>query len=75
MLKCEKYHFLNVELYHPVKSLDEKLYICETSHKHLPKNEILCQAVCNKMVVDPTADELKNLKKLEKVFILQGNFV
>ena len=50
------------ELYHPVKSLDEKLYICETYHKHLNKNEIHCQAVCNKMAVDPILNELKDIK-------------
>ena len=52
-----------------MKSLDEKLFICETCHKHLWKNEIPCQAVCNKMVLDPIPNELKGLKKLEKVLI------
>ena len=50
------------ELYHPVKSLDENLYICETYHKHLNKNEIHCQAVCDKMTVDPILNELKDIK-------------
>ena len=56
-------------MYHPVKSFGEKLYICETCHKHLCKNEIPCQAVCNKMALDPIPDELKDLKKLKKVLI------
>ena len=70
MLLCkhEKYTILTPELYHPVKSFDEKLYICETCHKHLNKTEIPCQAICNKMAVDPIPNELKNFKKLEKVF-------
>ena len=45
-----------------MKSFDEELQICETCDKHLYKNEIPCQAVCNKT-------DLKNLKKLEKVLI------
>ena len=49
-----------------MKSFDEKLYICETCYKHLHKNEILCQAVCNKMTLDPIPDELKDLKKKKK---------
>ena len=54
-----------------MKSFDEKLCICETSHKHLNKNEIPCQAVCNKIALDPIPDESKNLSKLGKVFISQ----
>ena len=53
LCKHEKYNILTQKLYHPVKSFDEKLHICETCHKHLNKNEIPCQAVCNKMAVDP----------------------
>ena len=52
-----------------MKSFDTKLYICETCHKHLIKNEIPCQAVCNKMAIFPIPDILKDLKKLEKVLI------
>ena len=57
------------ELYHPVKLFDEKLYICKKCHKDLYKNEIPCQAVCNKMTLDPIPDELQDLKKIEKVLI------
>ena len=52
-----------------MKSFDEKLYICETCNKHLYENEIPCQAVCNKMVLDLIPDELKDFKKTEKVLI------
>ena len=69
LFKYEKYHILRAELDHPVKSFEEKLYICETCHKHLNKNEIPCQAVCNKIALDPTPDERKNFKKLEKALI------
>ena len=56
--KHEKYESLVSELYHPVKSFNEKLYICEAWHKHLSKNEIPCQAVFNKMAFDPISDQL-----------------
>ena len=45
----EKYHILTTELYHPIKSFHEKLYICEACHKHLYETEIPYQATCNKM--------------------------
>ena len=56
---------------HPAKLFDTKLYICEKCHKHLIKNEIACQAVCNKMARYPIPDILKDLKKLEKVLIFK----
>ena len=52
-----------------MKIFDEKFYICEACHKHLYKNEIPCQAVCNKIDLDLIPDELTNLKKLEKILI------
>ena len=69
IFKLEKYLILTSELHHRVKSFDEKLHICETCHKHLYKNEIPFQAVCNKMALDPTPDELNDFKKLERVLI------
>ena len=56
----EKYHILRAELYYPVKSFDEKLCICETCHRHLYKN---------KMDLDSIPDELKSIKKSEKIVI------
>ena len=50
-------------------SFDEILYICETCHNHLYKNDIPCQALCNKTALDPIPDELKDLKKLVNVLI------
>ena len=61
-----KNHILRAELLHPVKSFDEKSYICETCYKHLHTNEIPCQTVCNKIFLYPVLDELKNLKKIQK---------
>ena len=47
-----------------MKLFDEKLYICETRHKHLYKNETTpCQAVCNKMALDPIHNQSKNRKR------------
>ena len=69
LFKQEKYHILSEELYNPVKLFDTKLYICETCHKCLIKNEIPCQAVYNKMALSPIPDSLKDLKKIEKVLI------
>lgn len=52
------------------KSIDENLEcICQTCHKQLHENEILCQAVCNEMTLDPIPIELKDLKEIKKVLI------
>ena len=56
-------------MYRSVRSFDEKIYISDTYHKHLSRNEIPCQAVFNKMSLDSIPDELKDLKKLEKILI------
>ena len=52
-----------------MRSFDETIYICHICHKRLSRNEIPCQAIFNKMSLDPIPDELKDLKKLEKVLI------
>ena len=41
------------------------LFICETCHKHLNKNETPCKAVHNKLILDPIPDQLKGLKNRE----------
>ena len=48
----------------PVKSFDERFYVCETCHKHFCKSEILCQVNCNKMALDPMPNELNDLEKV-----------
>ena len=65
----EKYNIFAAELYCSVRSFDEKNYICHTCHKHFSRNEIPCQAVFNKMSLDPIQDELKDLKESEKILI------
>ena len=42
------------------EKFDEKIYICDTCHKHLSENEMPCQTVFNKMSLDPIPDELKD---------------
>ena len=49
-----------------MNSFDEKFYVCETCHRHLHKNETSGQVVCKKMAVDPTPNEVKLFKKLQK---------
>ena len=58
-----------------MKSFNEKFYACETCHKHLDKNEIPCQEVCNKMAENPIPDELKNFKKNRKRLNFKENFI
>ena len=52
-----------------MSSFDEKIYIFDTCHKHLSRNEIPCQAVFNKMSLDSIPDQLKDFKKLQKILI------
>ena len=44
-----KNNILTAELYDPVKSFDENLYICEKCD--FRKNETPCQTVCNKIAL------------------------
>ena len=69
LFKHEIYQILTSELYHPNKSFDEKLHICETCHKHLYEKEIPCQVFCYKMALDPIPHKLKDFKILEKALI------
>ena len=62
-------YILTAELYCLVRSFYEKTYIWDTCHKHPSRNEMPCQAVFNKMSLDPIPDELKDLKVLEKKLI------
>ena len=73
LFEHEKYNILTAEMYRSVRSFDEKIYISDTYHKHLSRNEIPCQAVFNKMSLDSIPDELKDLKKLEKNLNFQEN--
>ena len=70
LFEHEKY-ILTAELYCLVRSLDEKTYICETCHKQLSRNEMPCQAVFNKMKLDPIPDQLKDFKKFKITLIFK----
>ena len=59
LFNYEKYNIIIAEFHDPVKPFDEKLYICETCHKHFYKNEIPCQSVCNKMALNTITYQLK----------------
>lgn len=50
-------------MYHLVKSFDGKFYINATCLKHLNKNDIPNQAVCDKMALDAIPEQLKDFKK------------
>ena len=58
--KYEENHIFTAELYCLVGSFDDKTYLCGTCHKQLSRNDMLCQAVFNKMILDRIPDELKN---------------
>ena len=63
---------LTTELHCPVRSFDEKIYVCDTCHKHLSRNEMPYQAVFSNMSVDPIQDKLKDFKKSGKILISKG---
>ena len=69
LFEHEKYNILTAELHRPVRSFDEKIYICDACHKHLSRNKIPYQAVFSKMSLDSIPDELKDFKKLENILI------
>ena len=70
LLDKQKYELdFSAELYDPITSFNQKVYICDICHKILRKRSIPCQSVCNKMKLDPVPKELQELKRLEKVFI------
>ena len=49
------------------------IFLYARYHKHLSRNKMSCQAVFNiKISLDSIADELQDLRKLEKVLISKG---
>ena len=46
-----------------------KIFVSQTYHKDLSKNITPCQAVCNKMEIDPLPYKLKDIECLEKILI------
>ena len=69
LFELEKDHILTAELYCPVRSFDKEIYIRDTCHKHLSRNEMPCQAFFNKTSLDPIPDELNDFIEIEKIII------
>lgn len=65
----KKYSILTTEPNDLVMSFNDKVYICETCHKHLLKGATPCQAVCNKIALSSILNELQDLRCLEKQLI------
>ena len=51
-----------------MRSFDENTFVSDECHNQLSRNEMPCQAVFNKMSLDPIPDEIKDFKQLEKKF-------
>ena len=80
---CERGHYEGATvLYNPDKyqikvedrtslkaTYNSKHYICKTCHTKLKNNKTPCQAVWNKLEVDPLPGVLESLHKLEKAII------
>ena len=80
---CERGHYEgSTVLYNPDKyqikvedhtslkaTYNSKHYICKTCHTKLKNNKTPCQAVWNKLKVDPLPGVLESLHKLEKAII------
>lgn len=75
IFKNKKYSVLTPKLFVLIKHFDDKTHVCETSHKHLLKSETPFQAVCNKMELHLTTNELKTFKRLDRSLNLKKNFV
>ena len=52
-----------------MRSFDEKKLYIRYMSKHFCRNKMSCQAVFNRISLDPILRELKDLKKLEKILI------
>ena len=51
-----------------MKLFNAKFYVCGTCQKHLNKNEVPFQAICTKMALDPTRDELLRFEQNSRKF-------
>ena len=43
------------------------MYICRTCHNKVKKNNVLCQAISNKLAVELLLNEFRDLRRLERV--------
>ena len=63
------YSSLVKELVHLVSSYDGRLYICITCHLTVKKDNVLCQAISNKLAVELLPNEFRDLRRLERVLV------
>ena len=61
----------SLDIFTDVPSFDNEQYICNTCHSKLIEGKIPCQAVYNKLQMDQAPPELKELRKLESIFVAQ----
>ena len=54
-------------MFHFIPSHDNNFYICKTCAQKLNKNQIPCQAVCNKLRIYDFPVELRCINQLERV--------
>ena len=71
VIELKKIKYVKQHLFTGKMSFDKKEYICKTCHSKLLKEQVPCQAVYNKLMVDETPPELECLEKLEQILISQ----
>ena len=72
VFKRDKYD--DVSCTAPVISYNGQLYICKTCEESLRKNNIPCQASCNKLQAVFLPEELKNIRRLERILVSRRIF-
>ena len=60
---------LESNMFNFICSHDNNFYICKTCAQRLNKNQIPCQAVCNKLQIYDFPEDLRCIRHLEKVLI------
>ena len=68
-LSENKHKELINNMFHFIPSHDSSFYICKTCAQQLNKNQIPCQAVCNKPQIYDFSIELRCIHRLERVLI------
>ena len=65
----EKVSLLDQNSFYFVESYNGNFYICKTWSTKIKKDHTPYQVVCNKLEINGFSENLKNIRKLEKVFI------
>ena len=60
---------LESNMFNFICSHDNNFYICKTCAQNLNKNQIPCQAVCNKLQIYDFPEDLRCIPRLERVLI------